>query len=197
MTDNDSHSDLVRAVEKSSKGNKAVFVGKTFQWWDWKSVLADEFCPILGTRSYNYFRFRSLNPGVVFLKEIHVDDERPLRLCRNPTADFSSSTLPLVLAKCIEQFHFGFRKKLQTGNLEFNRFVCFQVAFFQRDKDIYINVREHAINLTCTAPSEKYTDCCHCYSFIQPLIYIDLLLTRYTLIHSSVDLLVFLLNCFY
>lgn len=93
--DNDSLSDLVRTVEKSSKGNKAVIVDEIFQWQDWKSFFADEFCPIQGIRNYHYFRFSALNPGVVFVKEISADDERPLGLCRNPTADFSSSTLPL------------------------------------------------------------------------------------------------------
>ena len=91
----------MRTVEKSSKGNKAVVVDETFQWRDWKSLLADEFCPIQGIRSYHHFRFSALNPGVVFVKEISGDDERPITLCRSPTADFSSSTLPLVLAKGI------------------------------------------------------------------------------------------------
>lgn len=91
----------MRTVEKSSKGYKAVIVDEIFQWQDWKSFFADEFRPIQGIRKYHYFRFSALNPGVVFVKEISADDERPLALCRNPTADFSSSTLPLVLAKGI------------------------------------------------------------------------------------------------
>ncbi|XP_034338748.2 uncharacterized protein [Magallana gigas] len=132
-TDNDSLLDLVRTVEKSSKGNKAVVVDETFQWRDWKSLLADEFCPIQGIRSYHHFRFSALNPGVVFVKKISEDDERPITLCRSPTADFSSSTHPLVLAK---------------GGLSSER----QRYLY---KSLRPFVREHARDLTCPAPTEE------------------------------------------
>uniref|UniRef100_A0A8W8NWW7 DUF7869 domain-containing protein n=1 Tax=Magallana gigas TaxID=29159 RepID=A0A8W8NWW7_MAGGI len=87
-TDNDSLSDLVRTVEKSSKVNKAVIVNETFQWRDWKSFLADEFCPIYGIRGYHHFRLSALNPGVVFVKEISGDDERPTHYAAAPPLIF-------------------------------------------------------------------------------------------------------------
>uniref|UniRef100_A0A8W8LR88 Uncharacterized protein n=1 Tax=Magallana gigas TaxID=29159 RepID=A0A8W8LR88_MAGGI len=80
--DNDSLSDLARMVEKSFIGNKAIITDEIFQWRDWKSFLADEFCLIQGIRNYHYFRFSAVIIGVVFFKEISADDERPLTLCR-------------------------------------------------------------------------------------------------------------------
>ena len=98
-TDNDSLSDLVTTVEKSSKTNRVVVVDEAFLWRDWKTFLAEDFLPLPGIRKYHYFRFSAMNPGVVFVKETSADEELPISMSRNSTADLSCRRLPQVLVK--------------------------------------------------------------------------------------------------
>ncbi|XP_056016758.1 uncharacterized protein LOC125653193 [Ostrea edulis] len=98
-TDNDSFSDLVRTVQKSSTTNRVVVVDERFLWRDWKTFLAEDFCSLTGIRKYHYFRFSAMNPGVVFVKETSVDDEKPFIMSRNPTPELSCRILPQVIAK--------------------------------------------------------------------------------------------------
>nr|XP_022308369.1 uncharacterized protein LOC111114368 [Crassostrea virginica] len=98
-TDNDSLSDLVTTVEKSSKTNRVVVVDEAFLWRDWKTFLAEDFLPLPGIRKYHYFRFSAMNPGVVFVKETSADEELPISMSRNSTTDLSCRRLPQVLVK--------------------------------------------------------------------------------------------------
>lgn len=89
----------MRTVQKSAKTNRVVVVDERFLWRDWKTFLAEDFCPLTGIRKYHYFRFSAMNPGVVFVKETSVDDEKPFIMSRNPTPELSCRILPQVIAK--------------------------------------------------------------------------------------------------
>nr|XP_022337269.1 uncharacterized protein LOC111133299 [Crassostrea virginica] len=132
-TDNDSLSDLVTTVEKSSKTNRVVVVDEAFLWRDWKTFLAEDFLPLPGIRKYHYFRFSAMNPGVVFVKETSADEEFPISMSRSSTADLSCRRLPQVLVK---------------GDLssERQRYLYRHVRPF---------VKDPAKDVTCPAPTEE------------------------------------------
>lgn len=90
-------------MNKSSTGNKAVRYTNadgenTYEWFDWKTFLGDAFKPVKAVRKYHHFRFSSLNPGVVFVKETSdpTEAEVPHQLLRRPGTVFDG-TLPQVL----------------------------------------------------------------------------------------------------
>lgn len=86
---------------KSLPENQVVLVDEEFLWRNWKTLLAEDFVPLLGIRKYQYFRFSGRNPRVVHVKETSADVELPITLSRSSTADtcISCKRLPLGVVR--------------------------------------------------------------------------------------------------
>ncbi|KAH3834847.1 hypothetical protein DPMN_108180 [Dreissena polymorpha] len=97
MTDVETLAEMADVVEQSSVTNTAITY-PLWPWSDWKFFIEPRLKAVQGIRKFQYFRFDSDAPGIVFFRERRDTEEISVKLINNNAVDFAHNERPSVLS---------------------------------------------------------------------------------------------------